>query len=130
MVPGAGRGFVDVYSVNGKLLHHLIPGGSTSQLNEPWGLAIAPAGFGPFAGNLLVGNLGNGWINAFNPTTGQFLGTLAGPGGYPITISGLWGLRVGNSSFGGPSSVVFSSGPTAGGVKYADGLVGVLNPAG
>jgi len=130
VVPGAGRGFVDVYSVNGALLHHLIPGGSASQLDEPWGLAIAPTGFGPFAGDLLVGNLGNGWINAFNPTTGQFLGTLAGTNGYPITISGLWGLRVGNSAFGGSSSVVFSSGPTAGGVKYADGLVGVLNPAG
>jgi uncharacterized protein (TIGR03118 family) len=126
VVPGAGRGFVDVYSVNGKLLHHLISGGSGSPLNEPWGLAIAPANFGPFGGDLLVGNLGNGWINAFNPTTGQFLGTLDGTNGYPITISGIWGLRVGNSAFGGASALVFSAGPTAGGTKYADGLVGTL----
>ena len=126
VVPGAGRGFVDVYSVNGKLLHHLVSGGAGSPLNEPWGLAIAPKSFGSFAGDLLVGNLGNGWINAFNPTTGQFLGTLDGTNGYPVTINGLWGLRVGNSAFGGSSALVFSAGPTAGGTTYADGLVGTL----
>ena len=53
----------------------------TAPLNEPWGLAIAPKGFGPFAGDLLVGNLGNGWINVFNPTTGKYLGSLDGPSG-------------------------------------------------
>ncbi len=126
VVPGAGLGVVDVYSVNGMLLHHLVSNGPASPLNEPWGLAIAPKGFGPFAGDLLVGNLGNGWINVFNPTTGMHLGALDGPGGSPIAISGLWGLRVGNSAFGGSSSLVFSAGPNA----YANGVVGVLNPAG
>jgi uncharacterized protein (TIGR03118 family) len=125
VVRGDGLGYVDVYSVNGKLLHHLVSAGSTSPLNAPWGEAIAPKGFGSFAGDLLVGNLGNGWINAFNPTTGAFLGTLDGSNGYPITISGLWGLRVGSSAFGGSSSLVFSAGPSG----YADGVVGVLNPA-
>jgi uncharacterized protein (TIGR03118 family) len=124
VVPGAGLGFVDVYSVNGKLLHHLVSGGSGSPLNEPWGLAIAPTGFGPFGGDLLVGNLGNGWVNAFNPTTGQYLGALYGTNGLPVAIKGLWGLRVGNSAFGGKSSVVFSAGPKA----YANGLVGTLTP--
>jgi hypothetical protein len=71
-----------------------------------------------------VGNLGNGWINAFNPTTGKHLGTLDGTNGYPITISGLWGLRLGNSMFGGSSAVVFSSGPA----NYNNGLVGALTP--
>ncbi|MGO9341046.1 MAG: TIGR03118 family protein [Acidimicrobiales bacterium] len=123
--PGAGFGVVDVYNVNGKLLHHLVSNGPSSPLDEPWGLAIAPSGFGPFAGDLLVGNLGNGWINAFNPTTGAFLGTLDGTNGYPITIDGLWGLMVGNSSFGGSSSLVFSAGPSG----YNDGLLGVLNPS-
>ena len=123
--PGAGFGVVDVYNVNGKLLHHLVSNGPSSPLNEPWGLAIAPAGFGPFAGDLLVGNLGNGWINVFNKTTGAFLGTLDGTNGYPITIDGLWGLMVGNSSFGGSSSLVFSAGPSG----YNDGLLGVLNPS-
>jgi uncharacterized protein (TIGR03118 family) len=122
VVPGAGFGFVDAYSVSGKLIKHLV---SHGPLNEPWGLVIAPKGFGPFAGDLLVGNRGNGWINAFNPKTGKFLGTLRTTSGHPIAISGLWGLRIGNSIFGGPSSVVFSAGPN----DYANGLVGVLNPA-
>jgi uncharacterized protein (TIGR03118 family) len=125
VVEGAGLGYVDVYNVNGVLLHHLVSAGKNSPLNAPWGLAIAPKGFGPFAGDLLVGNLGNGWINAFNKTTGAFLGTLDGAGGYPITINGLWGLQVGSSAFGGASSLVFSAGPDA----YKDGLVGILNPA-
>lgn len=129
VVPGAGLGVVDVYSVNGTLLHHLVSNGPASPLDEPWGMAIAPAGFGPFAGDLLVGNLGNGWINAFNPTTGMHLGTLDGTNGSPIAISGLWGLRAGNSMFGGASSLVFSAGPNAGPTAYAKGLVGVLNPA-
>jgi uncharacterized protein (TIGR03118 family) len=124
VVIGSGLGYVDVYSVNGVLLHHLISGGSGSPLNAPWGLAIAPSGFGPFGGDLLVGNLGNGWINVFNPTTGKFLGTLDGGNGYPITINGLWGLEVGNSTFGGSSAVVFSAGPSG----YNNGLVGTLTP--
>jgi uncharacterized protein (TIGR03118 family) len=119
---GKGRGFVDVYTVNGKLIKHLAGGG---QLNAPWGLAIAPKSFGPFGGALLVGNLGNGWINAFNPTTGKYLGWLDTPHGKPIAIPGLWGLEVGNSSFGGPSAVEFSAGPHG----YRDGLVGILTPA-
>jgi uncharacterized protein (TIGR03118 family) len=121
VVPGKGLGFVDVYTVNGKLIKHLAARGP---LNEPWGLALAPKGFGPFAGDLLVGNLGNGWINAFNPSTGKYLGWLKNAKGQPIAISGLWGLMVGNSAFGGASSVVFSAGPNG----YANGLVGVLNP--
>jgi uncharacterized protein (TIGR03118 family) len=125
VVPGAGFGYVDVYSPNGVLLNHLINGGSGSPLNEPWGLAIAPPKFVPFAGDLLVGNLGNGWINAFNPTTGAFLGALDSTTGYPVVIPGLWGLQVGNASFGGKNALVFSSGPKA----YAKGLVGILKPA-
>ena len=124
VIPGAGFGVVDVYSVNGKLLHHLVSNGPTSPLDEPWGLAVAPAGFGPFAGDLLVGNLGNGWINAFDPMTGKFQGVLDNSSGYPITIHGLWGLMVGNSAFGGPKSLVFSAGPS----NYNNGSVGVINP--
>ena len=73
VVPGAGLGFVDVYTAGGQLVRHLIARGP---LNEPWGLAIAPKGFGPFGGELLVGNLGNGWINVFSPSTGRYLGAL------------------------------------------------------
>ena len=124
VVAGTGLGYVDVYSSDGLLIKHLVTGGPSSPLDEPWGLAIAPKGFGAFAGKLLVGNLGNGWINVFNPTTGKFLGTLDRPSGAPIVIKGLWGLEVGNSAFGGASSVVFSAGPGS----YANGLVGTLTP--
>lgn len=124
VVPGAGRGIVDVYTVNGKLVHHLVSNGSGSPLNEPWGLVIAPSGFGPFAGDLLVGNLGNGWINAFNKKTGAYAGALYS-NGVPVAINGLWGLRRGSSAFGGTGSVVFSAGPGG----YSNGLVGILTPA-
>ncbi len=125
VVPGAGFGYVDVYSPNGVLLHHLISGGTGSPLNEPWGLAIAPTGFGPFAGDLLVGNLGNGWINVFNASTGAYINVLDGTTGYPVSIPGLWGLQPGNSAFGGGRSVIFSSGPKA----YVKGVLGILRPS-
>ncbi len=124
-VPGSGLGYVDVYSPNGILLKHLVAGGPSSPLDEPWGLAIAPAGFGPFAGKLLVGNLGNGWINAFDPATGAYLGYLLNTVGGPLIISGLWGLRPGTPAFGGTGTLVFSAGPGA----YGNGVVGTLTPA-
>ena len=124
VIQGAGLGVVDVYNVNGKLLHHLVGNGAKSPLDDPWGLAIAPKGFGPFSGDLLVGNLGNGWINAFNATTGKYLGALNTTKGTPIAISGLWGIEVGNSAFGGSKSLVFSAGPNA----YNNGVVGILTP--
>ncbi len=123
-VPGAGLGFVDVYSVDGKLVRHLVMGGTGSPLDEPWGMAIAPRHFGPFSGKLLVGNLGDGRINVFSPKNGMFMGTLMGKSGMPLTIDGLWGLTVGSNAFGGSTSVVFSAGPNG----YADGLVGTLSP--
>ncbi len=126
IVSGPGKGYVDVYGPNGVLLHRLVSGGMGSPLNAPWGLAIAPKGFGPFAGKLLVGNLGNGKINVFDPKMGTFLGTLDNSKGKPIVIDGLWGLMVGNSAFGGSNAVVFSAGP----LGYAAGLLGTLTPAG
>jgi uncharacterized protein (TIGR03118 family) len=122
---GPGKGYVDVFTVNGVLVKHLIAGGKHSPLNAPWGLAIAPGKFGPFGGDLLVGNLGNGWINAFSATTGKFKGSLDTTKGKPIVIPGLWGLEVGNAAFGGASSLVFSAGPAG----YKNGLVGILQPA-
>jgi uncharacterized protein (TIGR03118 family) len=125
VVEGAGLGYVDVFDANGKLLHHLVSAGAKSPLNAPWGLAIAPKGFGPFGGDLLVGNLGNGWINAFNATTGKFAAFLKTTKGKPIAVTGLWGIEAGNSTFGGTGSLVFSAGPAG----YANGLVGTLTPA-
>jgi len=122
VVQGAGLGYVDIFTVNGALVKHLVAGGAKSPLDAPWGLAIAPKHFGHFSGKLLVGNLGNGMINAFNPKNGKFMGTLADTSGHPIVVDGLWGLKAGNSVFGGTRSVIFSAGPTA----YADGVVGIL----
>ena len=74
-VAGAGHGIVDAFDLNGNLIRRVTSGGA---LNSPWGLALAPAGFGQFGGNLLVGNFGDGHVNAYDPNTGSLLGTLAG----------------------------------------------------
>jgi uncharacterized protein (TIGR03118 family) len=97
-VAGVGNGYVAVFDTNGNLLQHLISGGP---LNSPWGVAIAPPNFGPFANDLLVGNFEDGLINAFNPSTGAFLGTMQDPAGNPIANPGLWALQVGAGGGGG-----------------------------
>jgi uncharacterized protein (TIGR03118 family) len=113
---GAGLGFVDVFNTQGHKIATLIANGV---LNAPWGLTIAPASFGQFAGDLLVGNFGDGKINAFNPTTGAFVGTMDNAAGTALFIDGLWALR------NGPDGVVvFSSGPDG----ENHGLVGVIKP--
>jgi uncharacterized protein (TIGR03118 family) len=117
--PGHGHGFVDVFSTDGHLIRRLVQHGD---LNSPWGLALAPAGFGHFAGALLVGNFGNGRINAYNATNGTPLGALRGTDGSPIAIDGLWGLRFGNGTSFGTNELVFSAGPN----DEVDGLLGTL----
>jgi uncharacterized protein (TIGR03118 family) len=94
-VGGAGSGYVATFNLNGSLITNLISQGA---LNSPWGLAMAPANFGPFAGALLVGNFADGWINAFNATTGAMLGTLDDTTGNPIAIPGLWSLNFGSGA--------------------------------
>ncbi len=121
-VAGPSLGFVDVYSTSGQLLRHLIERG---QLNAPWGLALAPAGFGRFSGTLLVGNFGNGRINAYNPETGEFLGRLRHEDGSPIQIEGLWALRFGNGITGNRTTLLF----TAGIDDEAHGLFGAIEAA-
>ena len=97
-VAGAGKGYVAVFSPSGTLITTLIAGGTGSKLNLPWGMAIAPATFGPFGGDLLVGNFGDGTINAFNLSTGAYVGTLNGPTGTPLTLGGLWAINFGGGS--------------------------------
>jgi uncharacterized protein (TIGR03118 family) len=87
---GPGLGAIDVFDETGKLLTQLVAKGG--ELNAPWGMTIAPSSFNEFAGALLVGNFGNGWVNAYDLSTGSSLGTLNDKNGYPITISGLWAL--------------------------------------
>lgn len=123
-VAGAGNGYVDVYDLNGRLVKRLI---SAGQLDSPWGLALAPAGFGKFGNDLLVGNFGDGKINAFDPASGKFLGSLNDQRGKPLQIEGLWGLAFGNGqSTGDPNTLFFAAG--IGGEKH--GLVGSLQAVG
>lgn len=119
-VAGPGHGFVDVFDSNGSFVKRLISQGA---LNSPWGLDIAPSSFGALAGALLVGNFGDGTINAYDPNTGAFLGTLRDNHGNPITIGGLWGLINGNgTNAGDPNKVYFTAGPD----DEAHGLFGSL----
>lgn len=106
-VAGAGLGFVDVYDKRGHLLKRLV---SQGRLNAPWGLVIAPRRFGGFGGDLLVGNFGDGKINAYDRRSGQFQGQLVNEDGNPIQIDGLWALRFGNGTFGTPDGLLFSAG--------------------
>lgn len=110
-VAGAGNGFVDVFNLDGTFAQRLIHTGAGDPLNSPWGLAIAPAGFGTFANDLLVGNFGNGEINAFNPSNGTFLGTLDASNGDPVDIPGLWDLTIGNGGVGvNRNAIYFTAG--------------------
>jgi uncharacterized protein (TIGR03118 family) len=107
-VAGRGHGFVDVFSNDGAFVRRLVTRGA---LNSPWGLALAPSGFGQFSGDLLVGNFGNGHINVYSPATGAHLGQLRRANGRPIVIDGLWGLRFGNGNAALTNELVFSAGP-------------------
>ncbi|MFL6073684.1 MAG: TIGR03118 family protein [Mycobacteriales bacterium] len=119
-VAGRGRGFVDEYTTTGLLVRRVA---SRGPLNAPWGLAIAPSTFGPFAGALLVGNFGDGTINAYGPH--GFMGTLRGADHRPLVVDGLWALQAGNATAGGADSLWFSAGPE----DESHGQVGLLQPA-
>ena len=119
-VAGQSHGFVNIFNLDGSGLQRLAQHG---QLNSPWGVALAPAAFGELAGALLIGNFGNGHINAFNPGTGEFLDKVRNPHGQTLVIDGLWSLRVGNGSMGGDiDKVYFTAGPNG----ETHGLFGVL----
>src|SRR5438552_15089145 len=125
-VAGVGHGFVNSFDTEGNLLRRVA---STGRLNSPWGLAVAPADFGTFSGDLLVGNFGDGHINAFDP--GHFRGDgelrprgqLHAADGPPITIGGRWAIAFGNGAAAGPTNALFF---TAGPFGEAHGLFGKL----
>jgi len=104
-----GQGIVDEFDTSGNLIQRLITG---SMLAAPWGIALAPAGFGAFGGDLLVGNFSfvASEINAFNPTTGAFLGTIPIDNGPGNTPGGLWALAFGNGVTGNSNTLYFTSG--------------------
>jgi uncharacterized protein (TIGR03118 family) len=118
---GAGWGYVDVFNLDGTLDHRIASAGGP--INAPWGLAIAPSSFGQFAGDLLVGNFGDGTISAFNLKTNAFEGQLLGPDGKPVFLDGLWGLIPGNGGSGGLTSKIYFS---AGLNGESDGLFGSI----
>ena len=130
---GAGNGFIDVFNLDGALnaLWDLSP---AALLNEPWGMAIAPSTFGQFAGDLLVGNHGDGTIDAFDPITGLLLGMLKDAQGNPIVNEGLWALAfdsgVPGSGFD-PNGLFFTSAPNEqiNGQTFVAGLFGEISPS-
>lgn len=123
--PGIGNGVVDIFDLNGNLLQRLTAGGP---LNSPWGVAIAPAGWGAFGGAVLVGNFGDGWINAFDPKTGNLLGALEDATGKPISIQGLWAIAFGNGGSAGDVRYLYFVAGIFNGDTKVHGLLGSLAP--
>jgi uncharacterized protein (TIGR03118 family) len=121
-VPGPGMGYVDVFSSSGHLLRRLEHG---PWLNAPWGLALAPADFGAFSHNVLVGQFGSGQIAAFDAVSGAFLGMARDTSDAVLTIDGLWALAFGNDATAGQATTLYF---TAGPNDEAHGLFGMLKP--
>jgi uncharacterized protein (TIGR03118 family) len=118
---GPGLGLVNVFDPQGHLIRRVA---SHGPLNAPWGIALAPASFGRFGGALLIGNLGDGTINAYGPISGTFLGKLRDADQRPIHIDGLWALQFGNGLSGQPTNSLFwAAGPN----DEEDGAYGVIN---
>ena len=126
-VPGAGNGVIDVFDMDGNLIQRLAANGP---LNSPWGIALAPDFFGDYSDTLLVGNFGDGTINAFDPFSGNFLCALEDSSGNPIQIPGLWALRFCNGHIGGDANTLYFTAGIANGGKVEDhGLFGSIRVA-
>ena len=119
-VAGHGHGFIDVFDTDGNFIRRLV---SHGDLNSPWGMALAPANFGQFSNDLLVGNFGNGRINVFNPSNGAFLGQLTDRLGHAVQVDDLWALVFGNGALAGHTNQLFF---TAGIGDEQHGLFGVI----
>jgi uncharacterized protein (TIGR03118 family) len=118
---GPGRGFVSIFDLNGNFVKRFASQGA---LNAPWGMAKAPDGWGMFAGDFLIGNFGDGVINAYN-ANGTFVGAVANGAGQTLMNDGLWGLKFGNGGNGGrPNSLYL----TAGLNDESDGLFARIDP--
>jgi uncharacterized protein (TIGR03118 family) len=122
-VLGAGLGYVNVFDNNGNLIKRFA---STGVLNAPWGMALAPAGFGAVAGQLLIGNFGDGVVNGFDPASGKSLGAISLASGKQLVIPGLWALVFGNGAANQPATTLFY---TAGPNNQVDGVFGRIDMA-
>jgi len=119
-VLGTNTGFVSVFDVNGNFVARVVTGGN---LNAPWGVAIAPAGFGIYSGDLLIGNFGDGLITAYSPTAPYaYLGMVSDGTGKAISYPGLWEIFVSTATAANPSAIYFTAG--IGGEQH--GLFGVI----
>jgi hypothetical protein len=122
-VAGAGNGFIDEFDTDGNFIQRFASQGA---LNSPHGMAVAPADFGAFSNALLVGNFGDGRINAFDLNTGRFLGQLSDAGGRPLANSGIWGMTFGNGAGGTRTNTLYF----AAGINHEqDGLFGAISLA-
>lgn len=119
---GPGLGYVDKFTLNGDFIERVASGGT---LDAPWGVAIAPSSFGGMAGDLLVGNFGDGHINIYDSTTHAYLGQVMGDNNQPLAIDGLWAISPGNDTLAGSSHLLYF---TAGPNDETHGLLGVLAP--
>jgi uncharacterized protein (TIGR03118 family) len=119
-VAGPGRGFVDVFDTDGHLLRRFA---SRGPLNSPWGVTRASFAFGRFSGKILVGNFGNGHINAFD-NEGRLIGELRDSHGQPLAIDGLWTLTLGGGGGSSSDTLYFSAGPNS----EINGLFGTITP--
>jgi uncharacterized protein (TIGR03118 family) len=120
-VGGKGNGFVDIFDTDGHLLHRFATRG---HLNSPWGLTPTSFNFGQFSGDILIGNFGDGAINAYS-NSGEFLGQLEDTADKAIKIDGLWALNFGGAAGSSPDVLYFTSGPNG----EKDGLFGSLAPS-
>ena len=105
-VVGPGNGIVDIYQLDGSFVRRFV---SHGQLNAPWGVAKASAKFGPFSNDILIANFGDGTINAFNPITGAYVGTIKNTAGTAIVNPGLRGIVFGGSGTGDPNTLYFTA---------------------
>jgi uncharacterized protein (TIGR03118 family) len=121
-VEGKGLGFVDIFDTNGNLLRRFAEHG---KLDAPWGVVLAPDNFGRFSNDILIGNFGDGTINAYNPRRGKFKDQLRDEHGHVIVNASLWVLVFGGGAQGSDSGVLYF---TAGLVNEQDGLFGTLTP--
>jgi uncharacterized protein (TIGR03118 family) len=122
-IAGPGLGFIDVFDADGVLLGRVA---SRGKLNAPWGIALAPAGFGRFSNQLLVGNFGDGTINAYDLKNGTFAGQLRTTNGQVLKIDGLWGIAFGNGFLKQfTDTLFFAAGPN----DETNGLYGSIDPA-
>jgi uncharacterized protein (TIGR03118 family) len=115
--PGMGNGFVDIFNPDGTVARRFV---SSGRLNSPWGVALAPTGFGSFSGDILIGNFGDGFIGAYDPVTGNLIDFLRDANAAPITLDGLWGLVFGAGTRS--TTLYFTSGPAL----ETHGLLGMI----